>query len=95
MLYMILATDVDDSTALRQQHRPAHLARLEKMNEEGRLVLAGPTPYPEQEGVSGSLIVAEFEDLDAAEAWASQDPFALEGVHEEVLIKPFRVTLPL
>ena len=56
MLYMILATDVDDSTALRQQHRPAHLARLEKMNEEGRLVLAGPTPYPEQEGVSGSLL---------------------------------------
>jgi uncharacterized protein YciI len=95
MLYMILATDVDDSMALRQQHRPAHLARLEKMNEEGRLVLAGPTPYPEQEGVSGSLIVAEFEDLDAAEAWASQDPFALEGVYAEVLIKPFRITLPL
>ena len=95
MLDMILSTDVDDSTAVRQQHRPAHLARLEKMNEEGRLVLAGPTPYPEQEGVSGSLIVAEFDSLDDAEAWASQDPFALQGVYEEVLIKPFRVTLPL
>lgn len=73
MLYMILATDVDDSTALRQEHRPAHLARLEQMKADGRLLLAGPTPYPEQEGVSGSLIVAEFETLDAAEEWAGQD----------------------
>ena len=93
MLYMILATDVDDSTALRQEHRPAHLARLEQMKTEGRLLLAGPTPYPEQEGVSGSLIVAEFETLDAAETWASEDPFALNGIYSEVLIKPFRVTL--
>ncbi|AUZ04263.1 MULTISPECIES: YciI family protein [Vitreoscilla] len=93
MLYMILATDVDDSTALRQEHRPAHLARLEQMKADGRLLLAGPTPYPEQEGVSGSLIVAEFETLDAAEEWASQDPFALNGIYTEVLIKPFRVTL--
>lgn len=95
MLYMILATDVDDSSELRQQHRPAHLARLEQMLADGRLVLAGPTPYPEMEGVSGSLIVAEFESLDAAEEWASQDPFALEGVYSEVLIKPFRQTLPV
>lgn len=93
MLYMILATDVDDSTALRQEHRPAHLARLEQMKADGRLLLAGPTPYPEQEGVSGSLIVAEFETLDAAEEWAGQDPFALNGIYAEVLIKPFRVTL--
>lgn len=93
MLYMILATDVDDSTALRQEHRPAHLARLEQMKEQGRLLLAGPTPYPEQEGVSGSLIVAEFDSLDEAETWASEDPFALNGIYEEVLIKPFRVTL--
>lgn len=93
MLYMILATDADDSNALRQEHRPAHLARLEQMKAEGRLVLAGPTPYPDQEGVSGSLIVAEFDSLDAVEQWAGQDPFALNGVYSEILIKPFRVTL--
>lgn len=94
MLYMILATDVDDSTLLRQEHRPAHLARLEQMHADGRLVLAGPNPYPDQEGVSGSLIIAEFDSLDAAEEWAGQDPFALNGVYDEVLIKPFRISVP-
>ncbi len=95
MLYMILATDVQDSIEARTAARPEHLARLEKLKAENRLVLAGRNPLPDTpELVSGSLIVAEFNNLDDAEAWASDDPFVHAGVYEEILIKPFIQALP-
>ncbi|MDY6829700.1 MAG: YciI family protein [Pseudomonadota bacterium] len=99
MLYAILSTDVEDSLALRQRHRPAHLERLRSLQEEGRLVLAGPhpaidSPDPGPAGYNGSLVVAEFASLDAAKAWAAADPYKQGGVYAEVLVKPFKQVLP-
>ena len=82
MLFMLMASDVADSTEARLAARSAHLARLEKLAEAGRLVLAGPCPLPEGEtGFSGSLIVADFASLDEAEEWAGQDPYVEAGVY--------------
>ncbi|MCP1659934.1 YciI family protein [Neisseria perflava] len=90
--YMLLATDRDDVHEARQAARPDHLKRLETLKNEGRLITAGPNPLPDNpERVSGSLIVAKFESLDAAQEWAEQDPYVDAGVYEEVLIKPFKV----
>ena len=99
MLYMIYAQDTPNSLALRQEHRPPHLARLQQLQSQGRLVLAGPLPAidsvdPGEAGFSGSLIVAEFESLQAATDWANDDPFVHAGVYGQVLVKPFRKTLP-
>ena len=99
MLYAIIATDHPDSLAARRQARPAHLARLEALQAEGRLVLAGPHPAvaaadPGPAGYTGSLVLAEFEDLDAARAWADADPYVAAGVYRDVLIKPFVQVLP-
>ena len=92
MLFMLMASDVADS---RLAARSAHLARLEKLAEAGRLVLAGPCPLPEGEtGFSGSLIVADFASLDEAEEWAGQDPYVEAGVYAEILIRPFKKVLP-
>ncbi|MGF6147490.1 YciI-like protein [Kingella potus] len=89
--YMLLATDGDNVHEARMAARPAHLARLEKLKAEGRLLTAGPNPLPENpERVSGSLIVASFDSLDAAQEWAEQDPYAEAGVYAEILIKPYK-----
>ena len=89
--YMLLATDADNVHEARMAARPAHLQRLEALKAEGRLLTAGPTPLPDNpERVSGSLIVAQFESMDAAQEWAEKDPYVDAGVYEEVLIKPFK-----
>jgi uncharacterized protein YciI len=99
MLYAIIAEDTPNSLEKRLEHRPAHLARLQALQAEGRLLLAGPFPAidsvdPGPAGFSGSLIIAEFSSLEAAQEWASTDPFALNGVYGQVTVKPFRKTLP-
>lgn len=99
MLYAIIAEDRRNSLAARLEARPAHLARLNDLLTEGRLVLAGPHPAvdsddPGEAGFSGSLIVAEFDSLEAAQAWADADPFVAAGVYSAVTVKPFRKTLP-
>jgi uncharacterized protein len=99
MWYAIVGTDVPDSLARRTTARPAHLARLVQLRDEGRLLLAGPLPAVDAEdpgpaGFSGSLIVAEFVDLAAAKAWAAADPYAAAGVYAAVEVKPFRKVLP-
>lgn len=99
MLYAIIATDVQNSLENRLNARPAHLARLEQLKNEGRLILAGPHPAvdsndPGPAGFSGSLIVAEFESLQAAQQWAEADPYRAAGVFASVLVKPFKLVLP-
>lgn len=99
MLYAIIATDVANSLEKRLAARPEHLARLVELKDQGRIVLAGPNPAidsndPGAAGFTGSLIVAEFESLSAAQAWADADPFVEAGVYASVLVKPFRQTLP-
>ena len=99
MWYAILAFDTENSLSARQNARPAHLARLQRLLEEGRLLLAGPFPKidaadPGPAGFEGSLIIAEFEDLEAARAWAQADPYVAAGVYREVRVRPFRKTLP-
>lgn len=99
MLYAIIGTDHPDSLRHRMATRPAHLERVEALRDGGRLVLAGPFPAidaadPGTAGFSGSLIVAEFDSLDEARAWAEADPYATDGVFASVEIKPFRQVLP-
>ena len=99
MLYSIIGQDVPDSLAKRLAARPAHVARLQALQEEGRLILAGPFPAvdandPGAAGFSGSLIVAEFASLQEAEIWAQADPYVAGGVYVQVTVKPFRKTFP-
>ena len=99
MLYAIISEDVNDSLDKRLRARPDHLARLEQLRDEGRLVIAGPHPAidagnPGDAGFSGSLVIAEFEDLDAARDWADADPYVSAGVYARVTIKPFKKVLP-
>lgn len=99
MLYAIFGNDVPDSTAKRAAARPAHLARLQALQEEGRLLLAGPFPAvdaadPGPAGFTGSLIVAEFASLEAAEEWAAADPYMAAGVYAQVAVRPFKKVLP-
>ncbi len=99
MLYAIIASDAPESLDQRLATRPAHLARLEQLKNEGRLVLAGPHPAidsndPGAAGLSGSRIVAEFESLAAAQSWADADPYRAAGVYASVLVKPFKQVLP-
>ncbi|MGB3610615.1 MAG: YciI family protein [Cellvibrio sp.] len=99
MLYAIISEDVANSLELRKGARPDHLARLQTLKEEGRLVLAGPHPLidsdnPGDAGFSGSLVVAEFSSLQAAEAWAAADPYVAAGVYQKVVVKPFKKVLP-
>lgn len=99
MYYLILGEDVPESLARRQQSRPAHLARLERLRAEGRLLLAGPLPAidaddPDAAGFTGSAIVAEFESLAAAQAWAQADPYSIDGVFARVQVRPFKKVLP-
>lgn len=99
MLYAIISEDQADSLSHRLEARPAHLARLKALQDEGRLILAGPHPAvdsedPGQAGFSGSLVVAEFSDLAAAEAWANADPYMAANVYAKVTVKPFKKVLP-
>ncbi len=99
MLYMICAKDVPSSLPLRKGAREKHIARLEQLQAEGRLILAGPFPAvdaldPGEAGFTGSLIVAEFQDLEEAQAWAQADPYVAAGVYEEVIVKPFKQVFP-
>lgn len=99
MLYAILSEDVPNSLEIRLKTRPAHLARLEMLKAQGRLVLAGPhpvidSPDPGSVGFSGSLIVAEFPSLHEAQTWAQADPYYAAGVYAQVTVKPFKKVLP-
>jgi hypothetical protein len=99
MWYAIVGSDVPDSLVRRLSARPAHLERLNRLRDEGRLLLAGPFPAIDAEdpgpaGFSGSLIVAEFADLAAAQAWADADPYIAAGVYAEVSVRPFRKVAP-
>jgi hypothetical protein len=99
MLYAIRGTDVPDSLEKRKAARPAHIARLEQLRDAGRLVLSGPFPAidaadPGPAGFTGSLIVAEFDSLEAARAWAEADPYVAGGVYARVEVVPFRKVLP-
>ena len=99
MLYSIVSTDVADSLLLRKSARPAHLARLEELQQAGRLVVAGPNPAidsndPGEAGFSGSLVIAEFASLEEARKWADADPYVAAGVYAEVVVKPFKLVFP-
>jgi uncharacterized protein len=99
MLYVIIGEDRAGTLEQRLAARPEHLARLQALQAEGRLVLAGPcpaidSPDPGPAGFSGSVIVAEFASLAAAQAWADADPYIAAGVYERVSVKPFKKVLP-
>ena len=99
MLYAIVGQDIPDSLNPRLAARPAHLERLHALQQSGHLLLAGPFPAldsndPGPAGFTGSLIVAEFDSLDAAQAWADADPYIAAGVYASVSVKPFKKVLP-
>lgn len=99
MYYAIISEDVEDSLPLRASARSAHLERLNQLKGEGRLLVAGPhpaldTPEPGDAGFTGSLVVAEFDSLESARAWADADPYVEAGVYQRVTVKPFKVVLP-
>lgn len=95
MLYVIYAQDIADSLEKRLSVRPAHLARLQLLHDEGRLLTAGPMPAvdsndPGAAGFTGSTVIAEFESLEAAQAWAEADPYVAAGVYAQVSVKPYK-----
>lgn len=99
MLYAIIGEDVADSLEKRKSVRDKHIARLQQLQDEGRMVLAGPNPAidsadPGPAGFSGSIIIAEFESLDSAQAWADADPYIEAGVYAKVTVKPFKQVFP-
>lgn len=99
LYYAIVGEDVPASLEKRLAARPAHLERLNRLKDEGRLLLAGPfpaidSPEPGPAGFSGSLIVAAFDSLEAAESWAAADPYVAAGVYARVAVKPFKRVLP-
>ena len=99
MLYAIISSDRENSLEKRLTARPDHLRRLEALQDEGRLLLAGPHPAIDSEdpgpaGFTGSRVVAEFPSLQAAQQWADADPYITAGVYEKVIVKPFRKVLP-
>ena len=99
MWYAVISVDVENSLPLRKVHRPAHLDRLKALNDEGRLLIAGPHPAidstePRDAGFTGSLVVADFDSLELANQWADQDPYLLNGVYKQVIVKPYLKVLP-
>jgi uncharacterized protein len=99
MWYAIIGREADDALARRIEARPAHLARLHALREEGRLLLAGPLPAIDAEdpgpaGFLGSLVVAEFDSLALARDWAEADPYRASGVFDAVEVMPFKRVLP-
>ncbi len=99
MLFAIISEDVSQSLDKRKTARPAHIERLQVLQNDGRLVLAGPHPAvesddPGEAGFTGSLIVAEFDSLDEAKSWAEADPYVDAGVYANVKVKPFKKVFP-
>ena len=99
MLYAILSVDIEDSLEKRMSARPAHLKRLQELQDLGRLVIAGPHPAidtdnPDEAGFTGSLVIAEFSSLKQAEGWAAVDPYVDAGVYANVSVKPFKQVFP-
>lgn len=99
MLYAIISQDVENSLQDRLAARPKHLERLTALQDQGRLILAGPHPAidsedPGESGFSGSLVVAEFESVEEAQAWADSDPYIEAGVYANVTVKPFKKVFP-
>ena len=99
MWYAIISEDIANSLPLRKIHRPAHIDRLKLLADQGRLLIAGPHPAvdsedPGEAGFSGSLVVAEFDSLGAAQAWADEDPYLLNGIYQNVVVKPYKKVLP-
>ena len=99
MWYLIQGFDHEGALPRRSEHRPAHLARLEQLRDDGRLLVAGPCPAIDAEdpgpaGFSGSVVIAEFESLEAAKTWADADPYLAGGVYARVEVRPFRRVLP-
>lgn len=95
MLYIIFAQDVSGSLSNRLAARPAHLARLQTLRDEGRLLTAGPLPAVDSEtpgdaGFTGSAVIAEFASLSAAQHWADSDPYVAAGVYHSVIVKPYK-----
>ncbi|MBK4783212.1 MAG: YciI family protein [Pantoea sp. Pent] len=95
MLYVIYAEDTADSLEKRNSVRPAHLARLQLLQDEGRLIVAGPLPAvdsnePGPAGFTGSVIFAEFSSLETAQSWANDNPYIAAGVYDKVTVKPFK-----
>ncbi|MCK5831737.1 MAG: YciI family protein [Methylococcales bacterium] len=99
MLYAILSEDVADSLEKRKSARPAHLKRLQDLQDEGRLIIAGPHPAidsntPGEAGFTGSLVIAEFSSIQEATGWADIDPYVTTGVYDKVSVKPFNQVYP-
>ena len=99
MYYAIISQDAENSLEKRMQARPAHIERLKQLNNEGRLLIAGPHPAIDSEdpgdaGFTGSLVVAEFDSLNDAQAWADADPYIEAGVYAHVTVKPYKKVLP-
>lgn len=95
MLYVIYSEDVADSLEKRSMAKPAHIERLEKLHQQGRLLIAGPTPAidsaePGPAGMTGSVLIVEFETLQDAKTWADADPYVAAGVYKQVTVKPFK-----
>ncbi len=96
---MIYSEDVENSLALRTPVRESHLARLKLLQDEGRLLVAGPCPAidsenPGEAGFTGSLVIASFNSLSDAQAWADVDPYVDAGVYQQVIVKPYKKVLP-
>ncbi|MEM9690517.1 MAG: YciI family protein [Pseudomonadota bacterium] len=99
MWYAIISEDVADSLEKRKAARPAHLERINKLVDEGRVLIAGPHPAidaddPGEAGFTGSRVVVDFPSLEEAQTWAAADPYAEAGVYASISIKPFKLVLP-
>lgn len=99
MLYAFISEDVEDSLAKRLSVRDLHMARLKNLQEQGRLIIAGPHPAidntdPGEAGFTGSLVIAEFDSLQAAQTWGNDDPYVTAGVYKSIIVKPFKHVLP-
>jgi uncharacterized protein YciI len=99
MYYLIYSEDIENSLPLRKETRPAHLERIQVLVDQGRVLVAGPCPAidsedPGEAGFTGSLVIAEFPDLEQAQQWADTDPYALAGVYAKVVVKPYKKVLP-
>ena len=99
MLYVIFSQDVENSLALRQQARPEHIKRLQTLDKQKRLLVAGPNPAIDNDdsgdaGFTGSTVIAEFPSLQEAQTWADADPYVAAGVYKNVIVKPFKKVLP-
>ena len=99
MLYSIVGIDNEDSIAARMAVRSEHVERLNALRDAGQLIIAGPNPAIDSEdpgdaGFTGSIIIAEFDSLQAAQAWADEDPYIKSGAYASVSVKPFKRVLP-